>query len=352
MAHSSISDNCISQKATGRDALIRINKGMQFNTLFVVDRKNKMVGTLTDGDIRRGLLKGLSLKSPVTDFFNQKFRFIEADSKKYVSLKEMKALGVKIIPVLDKNKKITRLLDLSEVKALLPVDVVIMAGGKGERLLPLTKETPKSLLPIGKKSIIQYTVDRLAKFGVEHMHVALGHFADKMISYFEKKKTDHVSIHYLQEKHPLGTAGALGLVKKFRYDYVLLTNSDILTNIDYEDFFLKAIKAKADVAVASIPYDINVPYAIFELKKDDEILNLVEKPTYTYYANAGIYLIKTDLIKFLPRNVRIDITDFILALNKKKKKLITSPIIGYWLDIGKMADYEKAQKDIHFIHLD
>jgi len=233
------------------------------------------------------------------------------NSTDYVSLKLLKDKGIYIVPVLDDKKRIARLIDLNEVKALLPVDVMIMAGGKGERMLPLTRHTPKPLLHVGKKPIIQYAVDRLEKFGVERIHISLRHFGDQIEEYF-KKKSPALEVVFVKEKDPLGTAGALGLVKKFNYDYVLLTNSDILTNVDYEEFYLKAVETKADVAVASIPYSISVPYAIFELKKEEEILNLVEKPTYTYYANAGIYLIKTELLKHLPKNQRIDITDLFL----------------------------------------
>ena len=215
-----------------------------------------------------------------------------------------------------------------------------MAGGEGKRLRPLTEKTPKSLLKVGNRPIIEHNIDRLAEYGVENIYIS--------IKYLQNGEAKNISISYVKEDVPLGTIGAVSLINNLNSDYILVMNSDILTNIDYEDFFMEFVIQDADMAVATIPYKVDIPYAVLETSQN-LVIDLKEKPTYTYYSNAGIYLIKKDLIKLIPTNSFFNATDLMELLIKSGKKLISYPLHSYWLDIGKHNDFEKAQEDIKHI---
>ncbi|MGZ4056478.1 MAG: sugar phosphate nucleotidyltransferase, partial [Bacteroidia bacterium] len=158
-------------------------------------------------------------------------------------------------------------------------------------------------------------------------------------------------ISYVKETEPLGTAGALTLHKNFANDCILLMNADLLTNIDLENFYMEFISKKADMAVATVPYSIKIPYGVLDLNENADVISINEKPTYTYYSNSGIYLLKKELIDLIPPNVKYNATDLIEKVISKNLKLISFPILDYWLDIGKIDDYHKAQKDINHIKL-
>jgi len=222
-----------------------------------------------------------------------------------------------------------------------------MAGGKGTRLHPLTNNTPKPLLKIGGKEIISYNFDRLLQYGVTRQYVSVNYLSEQIKS-FCKDYNENIKFRLINEAEYLGTAGALSLINDFYNDTILLMNSDILTNIDYEDFYKTFIEKNADIMVASIPYQVSLPYAIFD--SDNRVVkSFKEKPSYTYYANAGIYLIKKEILSIIPKAKFLDATDLMELIIKSNKKLIHYPIRGYWLDIGNHDDYDKAQKDIAHI---
>ena len=161
-------------------------------------------------------------------------------------------------------------------------------------------------------------------------------------------KNRNIKIDYVIEKNPLGTIGAVSKINNFKHDYILVTNSDILTNLNYENFFVDFIKKDADMSVVTIPYDVEIPYAVMETK-DDDVLSFIEKPTYTYYSNGGIYLIKKNILDNIPKNKFFNSTDLMELLIKKNYKIISYPMRDYWLDIGKSSDYYKAKNDIKHI---
>jgi dTDP-glucose pyrophosphorylase len=331
---------------TVSEALKQLNKLGDDLTLFVVDEKSqKLVGTITDGDIRRGLIKGLQISEKVTSFMNRKFRSIKINDYTLEEIDAIKKIGITIIPLVDDNGNFLRLINLKDQRSVLPIDVLIMAGGEGLRLRPLTEKVPKPMLKVGEKPIIEHTVDRLANFGISHINISVKYLGDKIKSHLGDGNHKNVNINYVTEKEALGTIGSLSLVKEIHNDIILVMNSDILTNIDFEEFYREFIKKKADMAVATIPYNVNIPYAILETD-EHHVLSLKEKPTITYYSNAGIYLIRKEMIKMIPHNSFYNATDLIELLIHKKKKVTYDPILGYWLDIGKMDDFYKAQEDI------
>ena len=223
-----------------------------------------------------------------------------------------------------------------------------MAGGRGQRLQPLTDSTPKPLLKVGEKPIMEHNLDRLVNFGIDDFWVSVKYLGEQIESYFGTGINKNINIKYIWENEPLGTIGAVSKIENFEHDYVLITNSDLLTNVDYEHFFLEFIKEDADLAVLTIPYQVNIPYAVLETK-DNTIKSFKEKPTYTYYSNGGIYLMKRDVLKYIPKEKFYNATDLMEDLIINNLKLISYPFSGYWLDVGKHEDFKKAQKDINYI---
>jgi len=332
------------------EAMKKIGDNPSTLTIFVIDYNDKVLGTITDGDIRRGFIKGLNLTNPIKDFLFTDFRYLIEGEENFNKLKEFRRLKLKVVPLLSKERKLLKIYDFSIQKSILPIDAVIMAGGKGERLKPLTNDVPKPLLKVGGKEIISYNFDRLFQYGITNQKVTVNYLANQLMD-FCKHYDKEINFNLYKEEHFLGTAGSLSLIDHFENDTILLMNSDLLTNIDYEDFYLSFINQTADMMVASIPYSISLPYAI--LDTSNRIVNsFKEKPSYTYYANAGIYLLKKEMLKYIPKNTVFNATDLMETVKNNNHSLMHYPIISYWLDIGKHEDFEKAQMDIAHINFD
>jgi NDP-sugar pyrophosphorylase family protein len=213
---------------------------------------------------------------------------------------------------------------------------------------PLTDLIPKPLLKVGDKPIMEHNLDRLSLFGIDDFWVSVKYLGEQIESYFGAGNQKNISIEYVWENEPLGTIGAVSQIENFKHNYVLVTNSDLLTNINYEQFFLEFIKEGADLAVLTIPYQVSIPYAVLETN-DGQVKNFKEKPTYTYYSNGGIYLMKREMLHFIPKGKFYNATDLMEDLIQRNYKVISFPFSGYWLDVGKHEDFEKAQKDIYNI---
>ena len=330
-------------------ALEKINDIPKHLTLFVLDQNNKLIGTLTDGDIRRGFLKGLKLSDKVKSFTFKNFSKVLENSIDPIEVKRIKELGVKLLPVVNANNIIVRVIDFSQVKNSLPIDAIIMAGGRGERLRPHTDTLPKPLLKIGEKTIIEHNIDLLRSFGIRNFFISVRYLGNLIESHIGNGSNRGVEIEYIHEDKPLGTIGSVSSIKKFDQKYVLVINSDILTNLDYEDFFLDFINQNADFSVVTIPYKIDIPYAVLETS-NNSILSFKEKPSYTYYSNGGIYLIKRELLNKIPQNTFYNTTDLMENLIKTGFNVISFPMRQYWLDIGRPEDFEKAKNDIKHLN--
>lgn len=334
-------DFIINHNNTIREALVALNNVSGENqSLFVVNNAQQMVGSLSDGDIRRGIINGGNLEDKVETIMNHDFKFIYEKDYDVAHLKAFRERRILFIPILDEQKHIVDSVNMLYMKSKLPVDVVLMAGGKGERLRPLTEKTPKPLLPIGDKAIIDHNIDRLISYGVKHIYVTVNYLKEQIEEHFAEPYNG-IQVRTFQEPFFLGTMGSVKFVDSFVNDMVLVMNSDLLTNIDYEDFYLHFLNNDADMSVAAVPYSVNVPYGIFELNGCD-IHGLKEKPTYNYYANAGIYLIKKKFLDLIPDRKFFDATDFIEMLISNNHKVIRFPLVGYWIDIGTPQEYQRA----------
>lgn len=325
-----------------------LNKLAKDAISFVVDENDRLIGSLTDGDVRRGLINGAELDQPVDDIIQSNPRFIRKGDQDIQKVIEYRENDFKIIPILDHQDRIVNVINFGELKSYLPVDVVVMAGGKGTRLRPLTEETPKPLLKVGDKPILEHNIHRLSLFGMDDFWITVNYLGEQIEGYFGNGNLKNLNINYIWEDEPLGTIGSVSKIDNFIHDYVLVTNSDILTNLDYEDFFIRFIEEDADFAVVTIPYKVDVPYAVLETS-NGHVMNFKEKPTYTYYSNGGIYLMKREVTEGIPKNSFYNTTDLMEELIAEGKKVLSYPLSGYWLDIGKPEDFEKAQEDIKTI---
>ncbi|MBL7719301.1 MAG: NTP transferase domain-containing protein, partial [Flavipsychrobacter sp.] len=202
--------------------------------------------------------------------------------------------------------------------------------------------------PVGDKPMLEHTVEHLKKYGIKNIYMCVNYLKHVIQDYFGDGGNKGLAIRYVCEEKPLGTLGALKLAGETDHDYILLMNSDVLTNIDLDGFFKTFVKSGADMAVATTSYHVDVPYGVLEVDNDNRVNSLKEKPRYTYYSNAGIYLIKKELLSLVPDNEFYNVTDLMDKLIAMNKKLVSYPILGYWLDIGKHEDYRKAQEDIKY----
>jgi dTDP-glucose pyrophosphorylase len=336
--------NMIQYSANVIDAMQKLNEIPETLTLFVLDENSRMIGTLTDGDIRRGFIKGLSLSDTVTHFMISDFQSIQ-NGFSINDLKKIRDSGIILLPVLDENQNISKVYDLKKRKSILPMECIIMAGGRGERLRPLTDNIPKPMLPLGGKPIIEHNIDRLISYGIGTVYIAINYLGEQIKDYFGDGSTKGINIKYIEEEKYLGTGGALRLVAEFNSEYILVMNSDLFTDVDFEDLYINTIEDEADIGIASIPYNVKIPYAIFE-REESQVISIKEKPSKIHYANAGIYILKNELINSIPENQFYNITDLIQYVLDSKGKVIQNPIYGYWIDIGQPEDYSKAKEII------
>ena len=317
--------------------------------LFVVDDNEKVVGSVTDGDIRRSIIAEQNLQKTLGEIANPDFkRLYQKDT--YQSFEKYRKSDIKILPILNSEEKMVDLIDLEYTKARLPLEAVIMAGGRGKRLSPLTDTVPKPMLRLGDKPIIEHNIDRLISFGIKKIYISVKYLGQQIVDYLGDGSQKGISIEYIWENEPLGTAGALALIDNLTTEHILLMNSDLFTNVNFESLYLKLINENADMAVASTEYKVDIPYAVFETR-EGQVTNFKEKPSFIYHSNAGIYILKRSLISKIQKNKYCDITDVMEQLVTEGGKLVYDPIIGYWIDIGKTVDYEHAQEFIkHLEH--
>lgn len=336
---------------TVRDALIKLNDLKKDPILIVADKDRKLVGSLTDGDLRRGFIKGLDFNSPIPDYLQPNPLYIYDDELSKADINGLRKRNFLVIPIINRQRVIVDILNLTVIHSVVPADVIIMAGGRGQRLMPLTADTPKPMLKVGDKPILEHNIDRLIKYGVKNIYISVNYLAKQIEEYFGDGSSKGISIKYIHEDKPLGTMGAVKLAGSLQHDYVMVMNSDILTNIDYDGFFHNFINTGADMAVATTSYQVEVPYGVLEVDNSNFVNSLKEKPRYTYYSNAGIYLLKRELLSLVPDNEFYNVTDLMEGIIRSNKKLVSFPILGYWLDIGKHDDFKKAQEDIKYINI-
>ena len=319
--------------------------------LVVIDKNDKYLGTITDGDIRRNILKNKSINSKIADCFNKNsIFFYEKDYSKDIALKKMISKKIDFIPIINKQKKLVSfvtLQDLNKISRKKPFKkftVVIMAGGKGSRLKPFTNILPKPLIPINDRPIIELIMNKFQSQGIKNFNVTTNYKAGIIKSYFSNLKKKY-KIIFNNEKKPLGTAGSLKLIKIISKNPIFVTNCDIIINSDYNSIMRYHLENKNDFTVIAATKKYTIPYGTCEIGKDGSFKKILEKPSINYLINTGFYITNPDNIELIPDSKKYDMTTFIKDLISKKRKIGIYPILEEdWVDIGQWPEYQKAIK--------
>ena len=319
----------------------------------VVDQQRHLLGTITDGDIRRAILAGESLDKPVSGLLAQKAESpypkpvtAPLGTERSVILKLMQERAVRQVPLLDDEGRVAGLVTMDELlpNQVLPLQAVIMAGGFGTRLRPLTEQLPKPMLPVGDRPLMERLIEQLRQAGIHRVNVTTHYLPERITEHFQDGKEFGVEIGYLTEDLPLGTAGALGLVET-QGEPLLVINGDILTRIDFRAMLAFHQELDATMTVAVRKYDLNVPYGVTEVD-GAYVRRIDEKPLLSFFVNAGIYLLEPEVQKYIPKNERFEMTDLIKRVIDAGKPVVSFPVLEYWLDIGQHGDFAQAQEDV------
>lgn len=334
--------------ATILDALDVINKeGLRI--ALVTDKNDCLIGVVADGDIRRGLLNNLSLSDPITMVMNTNPTTAEIDTPKEELVELMRAKEILSIPLLQ-NGKIVGLEILQNVlsKPKYSNPVFIMAGGFGTRLKPLTDSCPKPMLKIGNKPMLETIIRHFIKAGFSNFYISTHYMPEVIQNYFGNGEKLGVSIQYVYEDKPLGTGGALGLLPSdlSQEHPLIMINGDILTTIDYHKLLKFHNDNRADATMCVREYSYQIPYGVVN-SEGQKITSMVEKPSYQYHVNAGIYVVSPQIINTVVKNSYIDMPTLLSHHIENNKNILMYPIYEYWLDIGRLDDFNKAQIDIY-----
>ncbi len=333
--------NIISSNSNILDA-IKLLDNVKIKLILIVDDKNLFIGTITDGDIRRSLIKSNDLNLLCKDIMNDKPIYIYEDNKENL---EAQLNKYKLpIPLINIDSKIISICTISDQTHDAHNNiVVIMAGGRGQRLMPLTSSIPKPLLPINKKPIIHRIIDNNKKYGFRNIFISINYKGDQLIDYFNNGKDFGVNISYLKEDRPLGTAGALSLLEHDKVtEPIILINGDVLTNVNLSQLLEFHLNTGKDITMCAANYNVAVPYGTIDIK-GTIVTNIIEKPLKSYLVNAGIYVINPIIIKGMIPNEKIDMTS-LLNQYVSDKNVSIYPLHENWIDIGSHEDYKNAQK--------
>ena len=336
---------CINQKQSIFDAIQVIDKGARQIAL-VIDAEGTLLGVVTDGDIRRGLLKGIALEQEVSLVMNSTPKVATLTQSKEEIFALMQSKSLHQIPIVDEENRVISLetMDNYFQKQTFNNPVFILAGGLGTRLRPLTNDCPKPLLKIDRKPVLQIILEQLIEDGFHHFIFSINYKKDMIRDYFGDGKTLGVTIEYVEEVEPLGTAGPLSLLKEKSDLPILVMNGDIMTQMNFQHLLRFHHKQQADATICVRAYQQTVPYGVVKIN-DNELVALEEKPVESYFVNAGIYLLEPKVLELIPTAKKYDMPDLIQQLINTGKDLKVFPIREYWNDIGRLEDFQKAHKD-------
>lgn len=349
---------CIDSNASIRQAMNLMNRN-RLGTVLVVGEERSLVGIISDGDVRRSLLADMDLEIPAMTILEGKVgsksekpitAYNGQSNSKYLEI--MTKHNISFLPLLDERERVVGLITMGDILAQgegrvakrTPVQAVVMAGGKGMRLRPLTEHIPKPMLSVGKRPLLELIIERLRNAGIHQVNITTHYKPEKITEHFGDGREFGVKLNYVSEDEPLGTAGALSLIK-VPQEPLLVINGDILTGVDFQAIMAYHEEHEADMTVAVRKYDLQVPYGVVECDGPD-IRSLSEKPMMSFFVNAGIYLLQPTVWSSIPNGEHLDMNELIEKLLVTNRRVVSFPIIEYWLDIGQLDDYERAQKDI------
>ena len=331
--------------ATIKEALKIIDTGAMQIAL-VVDVNDQLLGTITDGDIRRALLKGMDLNSPIEPIMNKTPTVAKLSNTKEEILELAFSKKLRQIPIIDDDGKILGIQEIDElIKPKKKTNrVFLMVGGLGTRLRPLTENTPKPMLKVGNKPILHTIVEKFAEYGYTNIIMCVNYKSHIIREYFGDGSNFGANIEYIVEEKRMGTAGALSLLKEKPTEPFFVMNGDLLTNVNFEHLHDFHIANNSIATMCVREYDFQVPYGVVNIDGSN-IVSIKEKPTYKFFVSAGIYMLNPEVIDYIPKNEFFDMPSLFEKLISKKQNVISFPLREYWIDIGQIEEYKKANEE-------
>lgn len=336
----------VDRDITIQEALEVINEEA-LGIVFVVDGDMVLNAVITDGDIRRGLLNGKTLSDKICTIQNDEPKVSSLSEPNDILIERMVRFGIRAIPIVEDRKLVAvkTLDDLLESKEILS-PVFIMAGGFGTRLKPLTDSCPKPMLKVGDKPMLETMINGFKRQGFKNFYISTHYLPNVIVDHFKDGKEFGVNIKYVNESEPLGTGGALGLLpKNIEKGPIIVINGDILTDLDFSKLIQHHLESHAAATMCVRSYDYRIPYGVVS-GEGGYVKEFIEKPTYSYNINAGIYVLEPNILDHVESGNYVDLPEILKNISLEGQKVSMFPIHSYWLDIGRMEDFEKAQLDI------
>lgn len=339
----------INSKISIRDSMKILSKTGE-KCLLIVDKNKKLLGTLTDGDIRRGILKGMNINASIEPIYSKKPTVVVKG--KYTMDQARKLLSdhkQSLLPIIEENRVVVGYLSWEQAfgvkkknQSLKGTSVVIMAGGKGDRLEPFTKVLPKPLIPINEKPVIEHIIEKFTLFDVKDFYLTVSYKSRILKSFFEELQPNY-SVNFFDEVKPLGTVGGLKLHKEKFQEAFFVTNCDIIVDADYGDLYNFHKSNNNDITVVASAKEHVIPYGVCELDKQGHLSNIIEKPQYNFLANTGLYVLSPKVLDIIPKNKLYHMTELIEDVKKQKMRMGVYPVDeGNWIDVGQWTEYRKA----------
>lgn len=332
----------LSQQTAIEEAIKVIDQN-SLQVALVVDAQHRLLGIVTDGDIRRGILQHIELSEPISRIMNRHPKTANQNASRTQILNQMHAESIHHMPIVDDHQVVVGLETLDHLLALPQQEhaVVIMAGGLGSRLMPYTNECPKPLLKVGEKSILEMILENLASQGLTEIYLVINYKGEMIENYLKDGKTYGVNITYIREQERLGTAGGLSLlpVDKIKHPFIV-TNADLITNINYKNLLNFHLQNSAQATMCVKPYKMEIPYGVVQHEGHD-FTQIFEKPIHTYLVNAGIYVLNPEILPYIPNNQIYDMVHLFKEVTSRSHKVCTFALYEGWQDVGSVHDYQQ-----------
>lgn len=338
--------NALVTPATPAMEALRIIDAAHLQIALVVDGEGRLLGTVTDGDVRRAILAGKALSTPVAEIMFTGPTTVPPEADRDTVLAIMQAKVLRQLPVVDECGRVVGLATMMDLVAKKELDnpVVLMAGGRGQRLRPLTDNCPKPLLRIGAKPILEIILENFVAQGFRNFYISINYLAEKVVEHFGDGARFGAKISYLREDEPLGTAGALTLLPDMGELPFVVMNGDLLTKMDFSRLLDFHAERGGLATMCVRPFTSQIPYGVVKME-DGRLLGVEEKPTRTVHVNAGIYALSPRALSRIPTGQPFDMPMLFEALLAEGATTLAYPVNEYWIDIGRAGDYEQAQND-------
>lgn len=338
----------ISESASIHDAISAIEESVM-QICLVVDDEQRLLGTVTDGDIRRAILSGLDMDTPASKIMNIK-PHTARESESRDNLLDIMTNGlIRQIPIVDTNNQVTNLVHIDELlseQARKPNWIVLMAGGLGTRLRPLTNDRPKPLVSVGNKPLLETIIETFVQQNFHRFYLSINYKAEMIKNHFADGAKWNADIHYLEENQRLGTAGPLSLIPEIPNEPLIVMNSDLLTRVNFQQLLDYHTQQESKATMCVREYDFQVPFGVVSME-NNQITGIDEKPVHNFFVNAGIYVLEPEVLKFIEKDDMLDMTQLFERIINDGEKTAAYPIHEYWLDIGQIGDYERANADFN-----